>query len=302
MDTQPVLVMHKICNYLDHDIEYIHLIMCCKKFYHQSKKYRNLYKFYKLSEIIKSVNKYNFINIIYDYPLFSIESIPPTIQTIFFIDNFNDNITSLYELPNLKSIQVGFGFTNIESVRFIPNNIINRKKLALKTIANTLAKHTYYDDIQRIYDNGINTYPRYFTHNSIYVIYKKILRNGLNFLKNKNIDVVVSKRILKIIKKCMNRWKSHDQMLSQLLLQIDSNNKYKSIFDYVNKITKHNEHIFLPFLNDNVNFVVELIEDLQFIFDQQKLFLEYIYGQIIKKHNCKDVFEYTDLCIELSNK
>lgn len=127
MYCQPILVMSKICDYLN-DNDFVHLTMCCKKFRAYATKYGKLYKFYKQSEIMNSVHKYNFVNIIYDLQSLSIESISKTVENIVFTDIFNGDITPLYQLPNIKSVNVGFEFTDLELVQSIPDKIFERKQ------------------------------------------------------------------------------------------------------------------------------------------------------------------------------
>lgn len=98
--------------------------------------------------------------------------------------------------------------------------------------------------------------------------WKKALAKNLEYLEKKKIDATfISKRIIDMIKRCKNIWKSDNQTLAQLILQIYD--KYKSIFDHVDIINALNINDYLPFLNDNVDLMIELFKDLLFIIEQQ---------------------------------
>lgn len=287
LDNQPMLVMCKICNYLDRDIDYINLTMCCKKFYTKSDKYRSLRKSYKSSVIAKSIYRYDFRDIIYDYPIFSIDLVPVTIEKITFLDNFNDDISELFNLSNLNFVLVGPSFTNFDSIVDISYRITNRRKILLQIIANCYATKYYHQDISNIAQVSYTKklyFPGYFNKIAICKIQKRKLLKILNDI-TQEINETIFVSILKILDGYTSEMENFGLYMSYI------NSAYAKFFYNINSITwQHNKHFF----NDKLSLLSELINDLLCMLGTQQIFLAHIYTKLALNFNCSDIVQYTN--------
>ena len=272
-----------ICKFID-DRSFVNFTTT-SKFYLRFILDRPLSDTYSLSKILLSRNNYVFIKIIYDYNKLLVESIPKSIISITFNDDFNDNIIKLYSLPKLEFIGVGKNFANMESIQSIPQTIINKKDLVLTTIANILSFDEYEQEIKRITVHNTR-FPIYFNKTTIYKIKTKMNKKMLAFIENNSFDVDAVNHLAKINLYIPIKWK--DQSMVEFLSNVDIFDKYKHIMAQKNPDT--------CFLKNNHCLIKEFIEITQIIYDKKQIFLDHIYQKILDKYQCSTISEFAKLC------
>ena len=261
-----------VCKFIDNNASFVNFTTTCKYFV-RFMQARPLTDTYLLSKILPACHNYVFTKIIYDLNKLSIGSIPKLVKSITFNDDFNDDITELYSLPKLEFIGIGTNFANMESIKFVPATIINKKDLILTTIANilSLGEHKYVID-------GII----YYNEKLIYKIKTKINKKMLNFIKNNSFDAKSVNQLKKIIFNRVN------QSISDFLAYVDIFDKYKYI------MAKRKPDI--SFLKNNHCSIKEFIEITQTIYDKKQIFLDHIYQKILDKYQCSTISEFSELC------
>jgi len=235
---------------------------------------------YKLSVIAKLVYKYNFTNIVYDYPNFLIDLVPVTTEKIIFVDDFCDNILDLFDLPNLQFVQVGPNFINFDNVRDMPHSITNQREILLKTLANICS--VIYENItdkHMVYCSNKNDEALYTSKMTKYSIDQCNLTTILNALKNREIDENIFKLIIQTLQQCIYKGNLCEYI----------NNQYERIFDNIDKITWHNDKYFF---NDKMDLMTELINDMLYVSDNQKIFLEWFFDKLVQEYHCRNISRF----------
>lgn len=228
MDKVPNDILRLIFNELD-DIDFIKFLSV-SKYFSKIDKYnlRTLTDQYKLSKIIGK--PYNFSNILYDLFEWNFELIPINIIKIEFIDEFNEDISELFKLKQLKVIKIGMFYTNAQ---LLENNLeaVNKVELVNTFICNKMFASELKTDIARLYDiQASRVFPRWFNKISMNVVKRKYLR-----------------------KTTLEMTKENDQKSRNFMRY------YEKYNDHIN-INKYESEYHLTSINDLTNFHLEFVE------------------------------------------
>lgn len=300
------------------DRDFINLTTTCKKIYGKMK-YRYFIDAHSLSKIMCVFDKYHFKTIIYDFkvvpPNFDL-NILSNIETIIFSKNYSGlgDFSKIYELANLKFIDAGFHFNDINAIKNVPEKIINKQEFVLKTIANYIALNYYSEDLDLfngspcdISENGSQVYanvsvsvslisdqfPKYFNYISILKIHlkciDKILKNNaedissmfflINFYRKKydgihSIDIF--KKYIDILN--INVDSPSTQIQIDKLQQFRDNN-FDSFVEFLNYTKLIIDHIYL-YVVDIKNHICQYF-GCDSINDYLKLWEETKYGELL---------------------
>ncbi|BCS82557.1 hypothetical protein QLL95_gp0068 [Cotonvirus japonicus] len=286
----PLEIVCHICNYLD-EIDFIYLTQTCQGLQAISK-IKSLNTKYLFSKASQFGDKYLFTNIIVD--IIQNVNLLDTwkTNTITLHNDFNGDIEPLYALPKLKTINIGTNFTHIESIKNIPDNIINKKSIILHTIANIVSLKEYENDLLLLNQDDISKhpFPGYLDKTSINMINEQIF---LDILKNPNVKSYhyIMDTILRCFKPNMS-----EIIIGDLFKRFDIFDKYKIMIDIAKKYKRSdnlNEEI-VEFIKTNTELITEFVEDLRIIYDFKYAYLSDIYQRILKKYNFKNMLEYID--------
>lgn len=264
-----------------HDIDFIRFIRT-SKYIRSIQKERSLVRQYALSKILAFISQYSFTNILYDFNILRIQFIPKDTQIITFYDDFNDSIKRLNNLSNLRYIHIGHNFTHIESIKSIPNSIINKKELILTVIANITSKIRYSNDIKRIDDpSDCGGFPGYYNSTCINKINLKDIKSILAYL-----DEEINDRSCNII---LNRIKSNIYIsFIELMVSTDYYSKYQ-IFYLRNSLN-------IDYIEENRELFKEFFSDMYILFVKEQQYLSTIYDKVLKKYHCSSIDGYTEIC------
>ena len=250
------------------DVDFIKFISVSSHLYnlrtHNLKLLTNQYNISKIIEF--DLNKmYNFSEIAYDILEWYPKSIPPHVQKITFIDEFNQNISELLQFKYLKCINIGIFYTNNQLLDNDIPDTINKNELIMISIVNKVFVDQLKSDIEKLSDIVSNKeFPIYLNRLSCNAIHRKCYGNMS--ITELNKQTLASNSLIRKINEYIN-----------------TNNQYEMKF-YCHDLTIATQE-YLDFIN--------------FYITRMKFNICHLKDKIFKKYNFND---FDDFIIALWGK
>lgn len=269
----PIEIIKIISNFLDHDIDFINLIATCSSLYKCSK-LRDLTSSYPFSKISKVCNHYTFTQIVYDLETYDDSmKIPQDVHTIVLSEKYNDKLDYFYSHPNLKSIDVGIFYDNIDSLSTIIDTI-NKKEIIMTIISNIYMKNTFSDgfDILKNDNDLYKGYLKLVSHRSCILVKRKYYTRILDKLNQNNID----SNEIRILK---GKYWSHGYC--DALIKTNAYPQHMNVLENFN-------------INDKSTYasLIELIKLIIDITNKNLTYIDKLFDLILKKYHLKDRNQY----------
>lgn len=279
-------IFKNICNFIEHDIDFINLTMTCQLFYTYTN-LRDLVGTYSLNKISNSQDRYIFTKILYDKKL----KIPCQVHTVKLSDDFTYDLSYFYSYNRIKIIDVGIYYTNTIVLSSIPDRL-NKRDIITTIISNEINKKEFTNEFAILNGTGKHTFPRCFNKASCYIIKKKIYKKYLELLCQEDIKLedVKGLRQYIIINESSPSRRERLTTIRNLLNMTDIYSKYVRLFENYD-INNKTDRILLA----------ELIQLLIDILDKERLYNDTVFDMIVRKYKLQDRYQYLLYVLTLWN-